>query len=141
MNIKLKLLLISLFIFPLCVKAETINVNNYDQFKDTIQNNVSEINIESDITYDSLLTISNEVIIKGNNHKLNRDSNYSLGLFSITNTGNVTIYNLIIDGGTTKALPVTIKYGNTYVVDDDIPIREGYHLKGGIQKQKEQGHH
>ena len=134
MKIKLKLLLISLFIFPLCVKAETINVNNYDQFKDAIHNNVSEINIESDITYDSLLTISNEVIIKGNNHKLNRDSNYSLGLFSITNTGNVTINNLIIDGGTTKALPVTIKYGNTYVVDDDIPIREGYHLKGGIQK-------
>ena len=32
MKIKLKLLLISLFIFPLCVKAETINVNNYDQF-------------------------------------------------------------------------------------------------------------
>lgn len=29
------------------------------------------------------------------------------------------------NGETTKALPVTIKYGNTYIVDDDIPIREG----------------
>ena len=34
------------------------------------------------------------------------------------------------NGGTTKALPVTIKYGNTYIVDDDIPIREGYTFKG-----------
>lgn len=34
------------------------------------------------------------------------------------------------NGGTTKALPVTIKYGNTYIVDDDIPIRKGYTFEG-----------
>lgn len=30
------------------------------------------------------------------------------------------------NGGNTNALPITIKYGQTYVVDNDIPIREGY---------------
>ena len=99
MKNKLKILLFSFFIFPLCVKANTINVNNYEQLKEAIQNNATEINIESDITYDSLITISNDIIIKGNNHKLNRDLNYSLGLFSISNTGRVTINDLTIDGG------------------------------------------
>ena len=34
------------------------------------------------------------------------------------------------NGGTTEAQPVTIKYGSTYLVDDDIPVRENYTFTG-----------
>ena len=34
------------------------------------------------------------------------------------------------NGGDTDALPITVKYGNTYIVDNDIPTREGYTFTG-----------
>ena len=91
-------LLILILIFPLYVKAETINVNDFEELKSAILNGESEINLENDITFDSLITISNNITINGNNHKLIRSSTYLLGLFSITNEASLKINNLIIDG-------------------------------------------
>ena len=34
------------------------------------------------------------------------------------------------NGGSTQALPITVKYGNKYVIDNDIPVRDGYTFVG-----------
>ncbi len=57
----------------------------------------------------------------------------------VANDGSVAFYikaagisNADYDGngGETNAQPVTIRYGATYVVDDDIPVRDGYEFVG-----------
>ncbi len=99
---KIRILFLSfvlLLIMPLCVNAEAINVSDYNELKEAITNSESEIVIKEDITYDSLITISYEVTINGDNHKLIRGSGYTGGLLSITSNGNVTINNLNVDGG------------------------------------------
>ena len=101
-----------LFLFvPLTVKAETIDVNSFDELKEAIANGEEEINIRSAISFDSSISISTNVIINGNENVLSRDSSYTAGLFTVTSTGNLTIKNIVIDCG---APNWTMDYDNKY---------------------------
>ena len=62
----------------------------------------------------------------------------------IDNSGNIAFYlkaagvstnNYDGNGGTTNAKSIVIKYGNSYTVDDDIPIRNGYSFAGWNTRQ------
>ena len=85
------------FFFSINVKA--IEVNNFQELKDAINNNESEIVIKEDFAFNELLTINYDVTIDGGNHTLTRDSSYLKGLFSITSGYTLNISNLVIDGG------------------------------------------
>ncbi len=112
MNRKFIKLIIFLFLFfPTVVMAESVSVNTFDELKNAILNNESEIIIDSDISFNSSISISTNVVIDGNGHVLSRNSNYLAGLFNVSSTGDLTIKNITIECG---APNWTMDFDNRY---------------------------
>ena len=79
------------------IKVKAIEVNSFQELKDAINNNESEIVINQDFEFNSSITIENNVTIDGANHTLTRDSNYLSDLFSIKSGFTLTLSNLTIE--------------------------------------------
>ena len=94
---------ISIFLIVLIINsisnAQSVSVNSYEELKSAIENLEPEIDIESDLSFNELLTISGDIVINGNDHTITRDASYTQGLFSILSSCSLEINDLTIDGG------------------------------------------
>jgi len=97
------------------IKVKAIEVNSYQELKDAISSKESEIVINQDFEFNSLLTIGYDVTIDGANHTLTRDNNYLKGLFSVKDGFTLTLSNLTIDS---KASGWQMDIENRFYTDD-----------------------
>ena len=93
---------ISIIVFACFIDVKALEVNSFQELKDAINNNENEIVIKDNFSFNELISIDYEVSIDGENHTLSRTSGYADGLFTITNSGALTINNLKVDGGASE---------------------------------------
>ena len=98
------------------VKAEAIEVSNFNELNTAITNGSSEISIIDNFEFDNSLTISSNVVINGNGKKITRQSGYKGVLFNINSTGTLEINELTIDSG---ASGWKMDYDNAYYTQAD----------------------
>ena len=127
-KMKKYLLLIALFLFPIMTYASPVEVETFSDLKSSIENGETDIKITADMSFDSSISISNEVIINGNNKSLNRSSGYTGNLFTIVAGGSLKIENLKMDLG---ASGWYMDYDNRYYTQPEdkgyvrVPIIDG----------------
>ncbi len=88
-----------IMLFPLIVLAEEVEVSTIEELQTALNNGSTEIAIKDDFSFNSTITINGSIKINGNNHTLNRDSNFLGNLFKISETGSLELNSLVIDGG------------------------------------------
>ncbi|MBR0133910.1 InlB B-repeat-containing protein [Candidatus Saccharibacteria bacterium] len=79
--------------------AFAADVGSFADLKTAIAGDETEITITSDFSFDENITVSREIVINGNNKVLSRAEGFSDTLFSVSSEGNLTINELIFDGG------------------------------------------
>ncbi len=127
-KMKKYLLLIALFLFPIMTYASPVEVETFSDLKSSIENGETDIKITADMSFDSSISISNEVIINGNDKSLNRSSGYTGNLFTIVAGGSLKIENLKMDLG---ASGWYMDYDNRYYTQPEdkgyvrVPIIDG----------------
>ena len=118
---KIKYILIFvLFLFPIVTYAETKEVDTFSDLKSAIESGETDIKITSDMSFDSSISISNEVKIDGNDKSLNREASYTGNLFKVIAGGSLKLENLKMDLG---ASDWYMDYDNRYYTKPD---NQGY---------------
>ena len=93
------ILLSNLFCLIASPIVRAIDVSSFTELSNAIANGEAEVNLTDDLDFSSILQVSQNVKIIGNNHIITRSMSYSGGLFSIPAGKTLEINNVIIDGG------------------------------------------
>ena len=109
-------ILMFLFIIPISVKAETVEVSTFEQLQNAIMNSATDISITENFEFNSSITVANNVKIVGNNKTLSRNSEYKGSLFSISSGASLELNSLTIDSGSPGW---NMDYENRYYTQDN----------------------
>ena len=80
------------------VNAETISVNTFDEFVSAIGAGATEIEIKDNFSFNSKVTLINDLKINGNNYTISRDKSYLKEFIIIPENIKLEINNLKVDG-------------------------------------------
>lgn len=80
------------------VKAETVEVDTFEELKEAIVNEKEEITIIADFEFTEKLTITKDLKLNGNNKVLTRNSEYKGNFLTISEGVTLSINDLTIDG-------------------------------------------
>lgn len=92
------LVFILVMLFPIVVRAEMVTVSSYEELKEAINDGKTDILINDNITFDSVISVTYNVKITGNK-KISRAVGYKGSLFTITAGASLELIDLTIDGG------------------------------------------
>ena len=76
-----------------------IDVSTFEELSNAIAGGETDIVIVQDLEYSSLLTIGADVSITGSGQQLTRAADYVDGLFDIKAGADLSLENIVIDGG------------------------------------------